>query len=386
MNFPIRKTKGRKPWCVDYRAVGEGRKFYETKEAAVLARSDRQKQLEKFGRNGSLSVSDQLMALRVRDLAAKIDATPEEALRFYAEHKGTIQKATVADVVKEFLAERVARARMGEVREVTVNYYRSVFNGEGGFATMLAERKVSSITRNDVAEWIAGHEWAPYTQAQMHNLIYNLLMWCVKRRVLFYNPLERMKRSGKLKAPEILALAECKSLFGRVAEVDKRLLPFAAMQLFGGLRISEAMRVVGSGYQQVKGGVIDLWGGDTKTRKRRHVQLDPTDLHGKTFSPLKEWMALDRTKWDEHDLRHMWYHRVLRSPLVPKAGNLFQWSHDVLRHTASSMLYVTMGPERAAMYCGHSLAVQEQHYRAEITQEQAQEFWNLSPQVLSIGR
>jgi hypothetical protein len=374
--------RGHPQWCVDLRCVGMGRvsKASWTYAQAKALQEQHEQQVLKFGSRAALSDEDQAMALRVRDMAAKAGCTPDEAIRFWAKHKQRVTPTTVADALEAFLTAKEKLLALDKLRATTLRWYSGILEG---FAGDYGKRLLDDLTLADVEAWLDTHDWQASTKVRMHNLIALFMQWCVKHRLVMRNVVEHMDTNDQ--PPGVLPVSQCKALLARALALDKPLLPFAALQMFAGLRRSEAERVMIGGLASfIKGNVLDLWPLHTKTRKRRIIELDPLDMSGKPFSPLRQWLEILphdvaglETKWTVATLDDRW--RKLR---FVDGQCLYSWSHDCLRHGAASLLYEKMGAERAAKYCGHSLAIQENCYRSRFTPGEVQEFWALEPKAV----
>lgn len=386
MKFRIHrvKRKTKKRYYVDFRRtvngkeVGEGRKFYASREEAALAGEERAKQVSKFGFTGTLSDDDHRTALQVMDRAAKLGTTVDEALAFFKQHNQGLQPQTVTDAAICFLdakSKAVEGLRGRRMSPRTLEWYTWVVEG---FYGVHGHKMVGDLTVKHIESYVDAKGYDPITRFSILKVLRGLLNFCIKRRWLIRNVILEMELvAPELSPPKVLPVSDCRALLARCLATDKPLLPFAALQMFGGLRASEAERVMVLGLQSfIKDGCLDLWPIHTKGRLRRILELDPLDVDGKPFSPLAKWLkfADEKDTLTKDRLARRW--RKLR---FENRKPLFAWANDCLRHTASSMLYVKMGSTKAALYCGHSEAIQEAHYRARFQREEVTEFWSLTP-------
>ena len=147
-------------------------------------------------------------------------------------------------------------------------------------------------------------------------------------------------------------------MLNRCQELDQALVPFLAVQLFGGLRPVEARALT---WAEVKAGHIEVTAAKSKTRARRLVTINDT---------LRAWLAAGG------DLpAGNWQRRLARV----RGG--MGWPHDCLRHSFVSYAVPVLGVSRTALEAGHSEAVLVRHYRELVTAEDAGRFWGLRPKV-----
>ena len=169
------------------------------------------------------------------------------------------------------------------------------------------------------------------------------------------------------KAPEILSVQEAKVLLKTVKEDFPRLIGYLTIGLFAGLRPAELDRL---SWQDVwlHQKVIHVRGRVAKTRRRRLVTIQPV---------LSAWLEIA----DQSDIRPTNFDRQWKA-LKRKAG--VKWAHDILRHTfASYHLAYFKNPALTAHEMGHrDQEMLYRHYRELVTPTEAQEFWNLSPEIL----
>ena len=77
MPFPITKLKGRpKPWQVNLRRIGQGRKFFKTLDEAKTFASQRETEVRNFG-TAALNINDEerLEFLQAKARLAKLGGT-----------------------------------------------------------------------------------------------------------------------------------------------------------------------------------------------------------------------------------------------------------------------------------------------------------------------
>ena len=150
------------------------------------------------------------------------------------------------------------------------------------------------------------------------------------------------------------------------------MVPYLAVQLFGGLRPFEAARLRWERihFETMQ---IEILGETSKTRETRFVQLEPL---------LAEWLLPFRLP--KGRITGPFFASTLRAVKV-SAGFTFSadgdrpWPKDVLRHCYGSYwLAVHKNRAHLAELMGTSLAMIKSHYKRAIPGEVAKEFWKLT--------
>ena len=215
---------------------------------------------------------------------------------------------------------------------------------------------VSTITSAQVSTWLNGNGWQPKTRLGYLKDVSTLFKFAMKRGIVTSNPCDGVDRPRlDHKPPVIFTVEQCKALLNVCRENDPALLGYICPILFGGLRPAEAQKLV---VENVRDGVIDLSGAQSKLRKRRVVVVNAT---------LRRWLDVPGVRFGNINLT-----KRMRK-LVKLAGAT--WSHDVLRHSFCSYAMTKFGARAAAEMAGHSEQVLFAHYREIVSVESANEFW-----------
>lgn len=376
--------KARGVWWVDLRGSGGGRKSFESRDAAKDHIAEQRGELKQWGANGSMDPSTKLDCLAALDKAAKCGCPSLlAAVEYWGEHHHQLKPKPLQEAVGAYLEALESEGKRG-------TYMKTLRWVLGDLAKHFGSIDCHQLTLAQVKAW-PGKRWKLATRKRYFDYVRVFINFCINEHWAKANPMNNM---GEIilddVPPGVLTVDDCGVLLKRGLAMDPGLLPYLALMLFGGLRKSEADAVAIGGLKKfIKNGHIDLWGVYVKGRKRRFAELEPVDLHGDKFSPLKEWLAYDTGPIAANDLRIRWH--VLRYEGAKRTGNhravggklvVSAWPHDCARHTASSMLYVTIGPARESLYCGHSEAVAEKNYRNRFEPSEVKEFWGLTPSAI----
>jgi integrase len=248
------------------------------------------------------------------------------------------------------------------------NYLATLRCSLDNFARANRNKSLHEVTTNDVKTWLNGNGWQPKTRLGYLKDVSTLFKYAIKNGIVTRNPADGVDRPRlDQKAIQLFNVEDCQKLLTAVKHTDPALIGYIAPILFGGLRPRESGRLTAA---NVRAGVIDLSGPQTKGRKRRVVKIDGL---------LRQWLAIPfvaprQGPAVEYGSRNL----AKRLRKVAKAAGV-AWSHDVLRHTFCSYAMEKLGAREAAAMAGHSEQVLFAHYRQIVQPEAATAFWNLPP-------
>lgn len=245
---------------------------------------------------------------------------------------------------------------------------KNLFNRVRMFVGALGRMPLAEVDADVIEDWLGKRKVGQTTRINDRLAISRWLAWCVARpqRFLATNPAAVVKldrpESG---APEIYTLREVARLLVAAKRFrDGRFLPYVALQLFGGLRPTEASRL---SFDQFKDGELRIEGKQAKTGDARTVKVDPV---------LAAWLALGPREGlvgDPMVSRKLW------SQFRANAG-LSRWIPDGLRHTAVSHFFRRCGSYGlTAEWAGNSEAVIREHYQGRTTAAESADYWTMFP-------
>ena len=316
---------------------------------------------------------DELSAKQLNDVANALHFLKQKNIqvsfldmaRYYADnaYEGVV---SVADAVSEYLEKSKARVAEGTLR----GYSRIV----GHFSEIFGERKVASIKRKDMIDYLSRFEQKPPQWLNVQRALSKFFVECEKYGYCSSNPCSHLDAPRNLKAPDrkYLSVEDAEKLM-RYAEANaKHLVVYFALGLFGGLRPSEAQRMTAK-HINLKTGYLHISADITKTHsfKERTFQIEPT---------LMAWLRKyydPKTKpvpyVDENSLNYA-VAQTFKKSGVPK-------SNDVLRHSYGTYRFALTGNSaETASVMGHNESVGLKYYRGRAPKEEAIRFFAIRPQ------
>lgn len=267
---------------------------------------------------------------------------------------------SVADVVTECLkAKREANVRPYYLKMLT--YVLELFAKE------VDVLHIQQVDAAKLEQWRNIHAWSPRTWLSNVSFLRVLFSFAVKRKYIAANPVKDLELPLiEHKPPKILTVKQARTLMQNCRRRDPKLVPFLAIQLFAGVRPHEARRI---SWSDIKNGHIRIESHQSKTRQRRLVTVSPT---------LKKWLKLG----GELPLKtqSQFLYTRLKALTVNERGKIVvPWSHDVLRHTAASMLLPKIGAWKTALELGHSEQILFRHYRELVPLKDSKAFFGIFP-------
>jgi integrase len=300
-----------------------------------------------------------------------------EAARFYAAQRMLdIPKKSVAEVFEEMLqAKRDEGLSPRYIGDLNVRLRRFVPENDGEIAALKGPK---------IRAWIQGLKVANRSRNNFRLAIQTLLSFAKAQQYLprDWNEMESVPL-WKLKEEEVEIFTPG-DLISLLSLSDTRLLPFLVIGAFGGLRSAEIARLDWAKIN-LQSGYITVDASIAKTNSRRLVPITPN---------LKEWLIK---------------HRRARGPVVEIANvpNAIQklvnatrpprgseeaeekeptipWRHNALRHSfCSYRLAEVKSAAQVALEAGNSPQMIFKHYRELVMEEQAKEWFSITPEVVA---
>lgn len=226
------------------------------------------------------------------------------------------------------------------------------------FCTPHELKRPFEITVKDVEAFINGGKFAQATRRGYITDIRTLFSFAMKRGYCATNPATKMERPTVTTGEnEILTIKEVGQLLFTTLKVDKGMVRYFALQLFGGLRASEAMRIDG---KAIQGEYLRIEPNQSKTRRRRLIRINPA---------LKGWLEYLHGEWGP--VNHAKRMRTISAALG-------WWKDNGLRKSFASHSLPVHGAAKTAEESGHSEQVLFRNYRELVTKEVAERYWKLT--------
>ena len=229
----------------------------------------------------------------------------------------------------------------------------------------LGDKEVSAITLADLQQCF--FQKTDKSKKTFRNVLVVFLNWCVKNGYAKENlALQLEVPKIKRDVPVILTLPQIRLL---LRDIRKKYMMGVIVMMFLGVRPHEAMKLKENALNMEKK-TLTIGASIAKTRSFRVIKLPDVAV-----------------TWIER------YH--LKLPLdccVPamlsdfrETLGLDKWPQDCLRHTAASMMLARdQSADKVALQLGNSPTILHRHYKNLVTEEEAAEFWALTPE--NVGR
>jgi integrase len=233
------------------------------------------------------------------------------------------------------------------------------------FAGSFGERPISTITPEELDNWLRALPYSPKSRANFRAHIGVLFGYATRRRMIDSNPVTHTAKPKLLdNPPEIFTVDELRALL-KSATPD--VIPMLAIGAFAGLREAEIERLDWSEIDLAPGH-IEVTAAKAKSARRRIVPMQPN---------LTAWLRP---------------YSGMKGPVVPagarkkllrarKIAELLKWPRNGLRHSfASYRLAATADAPRVSAELGHtSPQMLYSTYREVVRPEEAERYWKIAP-------
>lgn len=268
-------------------------------------------------------------------------------------------------LVKDAAADYLAAKSAEGITAVAFSHYKKWI---GRFTAEFGARDASTITREDIAGWIALLDAAPATRAGHLARVRGLFSWLVTCGKLATSPCEGI-RAPKLVSAEvqIFTVQQGKDLFEKNATESRELLGRLALEAFAGLRFSSAARIAGSEIKFAEKGIV-LPAQKIKTERREFIDGLPKNLWAwLKWSKPAEWSMTPRAYLAAKSLARV------RAGL-PEVRNALRHSfcsyHIALHKDAS---------RTSVILCHTSPRTLWKHYRGNATEADGKAWFAINP-------
>ncbi len=358
-------TSGKRAWQVACMVNGHRiRETFPTKGEAETRAAEIRIQVENEGHAAfDLPAAIRVEAQKAIEKLMPHKASITEAVDFYLEH---VLKYRNAPVVAEIVKKLVAEAEGNKRRERTVKDLRVRLER---FANSFGNRQLASITREELAAWLNDPTLSARSRINYAVKVSQLYNFAIRNGWAEYNIAASIPRpTVEDTEPEIFTPEQAARLLEHAAEYD--LLPYVAIGLFAGLRSAELLRLDWSAVKLAERTII-IGANVAKKRSRRVVEINET---------LAAWLPLCAKRKGaivELNDQRTFYKRLAE---LATAAGLEKWPDNGLRHScASYSLALTGDAVRVAYQLGNSADMIHRHYKALVTQADAERFFALRP-------
>ena len=276
----------------------------------------------------------------------------------------------VPDVVNEFLAEKelegVGKLHLAD-RQSRLRKFATSFHG-----------RIDHVAAIEVGVWLKEIGGSRRTRSNYRNALLQLFRFARSKRYLTKNEPTVLEEVfvAQPKDTEI-QIYTVEELTRLLAHAPRRLIPYLVLGAFAGLRSQETMRLE---WRDIRFGqnVIEVSAAKSKTASRRLVPIVPV---------LKEWLLpLKRDSGRIMEYRHNAALSRARIKFCDSGIHVrgrkqkFEWKNNALRHSyASYRLADVKDAARVALEMGNSPSMLFRNYRELVTEQQAHEWFALTP-------
>jgi hypothetical protein len=195
-----------------------------------------------------------------------------------------------------------------------------------------------------------------------------------KQKLVSSNPVEDVGYKGRKNDAEEITVLTPEQLQRLFACADPEIVPLYAIAAFAGVRWNEIEQL---NWDDIKEGEIVISARIAKTRSRRIIPIRPALAaflsERRTGSVLPRIYSARRPSVRRLDF--------LRAQ-AEKQAKLYPWPRNALRHSfISYALAIDHDENRIALESGNTPDVIHTNYRALVTREEAEKFWNIRPLV-----
>ena len=372
---------GKKVYQVDARIQGKGSRLdYKTKGEAQTVAEELRIQRDNQGTSAfSMTVAERASAQESFELLRPHGFTLPEAVRFMLKNMDVVRRDPL---LAELVEERMNGMKADGCSKFTFFGQRSFYRR---LSRSFPDAKLSDLTTPVLDDWLRTQPVSPLSRNSYRLLLSGLFTYAKQRKYCLNNPAkETVEVRVDRDIPAILPLADCTRLLQTCVEHNEReMVVCFALGLFAGLRpLAEVGRLHWE-HIDFNTNLIDITPDRTKrTRKKsplhRYVEMQPH---------LVEWLLPYRQTSGKIGFSPGYY--ATKSQLVRALARIPGWDNDILRHTFGSMHYEKFND--AGYTCkqmGHTgFGIFFEHYRARVTPEEAEAFWNIRPgQEIALNR
>lgn len=362
----IRHCPGReKPWLVDLRPVGGGRRFYATEAQAKAAAKDAARDRSEVGREwADLPPRERLEVVRtLREMNAS--GVTLRAL-WEAWQARQIAVSTPGPTLEQAIREVIQSKREANLRPSYIDGLEGYLNA---FARGRERLPIAAIRGEDVVAWFRARGERTATRGSNIGRLSSLFSFAVRAGWRTDNPVDRVERARvDPKAPVILTVRQAAKVLVFARRKLPRGLAWFALALMAGVRPEECDRLTWDALDLDRA-TLRIDAAASKVRRRRIVHLLPAAV---------AWLRIARNGGAELPLPRITRRRYLRA--VRDRLGFEAWPQDVLRHScASYLLALWQDAGKVADELGNSAAILLRHYRELVHREDAERFWRLIP-------
>lgn len=283
-----------------------------------------------------------------------------EIARHWLAH-GKEDAPTVSVAVADFLAAKKSE----KITAAALSHYTKWL---GRFSAAFGERRVSSISRDEISPWLATLGLGDVTTHGHFVRVRSLFTWLVNAGKLARNPCNGMKPPQITpEEVEVLSVADGAKLFGKARDESRELFGRLALESFAGIRFASAQVITGADIDFTSRGIV-LPAAKIKTRRRQFIDGLPDNL----------WAWLE---WSKPSAWSMTPRQYLEAKSLAFVRADIPHPRNCLRHSFTSY-HVAANKDAArtsVILCHTSPAMLWRHYKGRATEADGLAWFRIAP-------
>lgn len=367
-------NNGKKVWILELGYIDGKRKrqYFEKRTEAQAALADLKTQKRKAGDYWISLKSDE--KLTAAEIIMKAKASGLSLSDIWDQHVKGGGKQIVLVPISKAVEETVRIKNLEMCRPRYVD-------GLKGYLKMFSSGRdsmpIAQITSKDVEDWFAGRKESPAVRNANLGRLSAMFAVAVKNGWCATNPCDNVyKPKVERKAAEIFTVRQAARALLWTAKCRPRMLGYLALSMFVGVRPEELEKI---GWESIKesGGksVVVVSAEASKVRQRRISSMEVA---------AKRWLDLAKSIGSAIPVPTSTRKRYIHD--LREALRMDHWTQDILRHTAASYLLAKRKDAASvALELGNSATILLRHYRALVSDQEAERFWNLIPNPKTIA-
>lgn len=288
------------------------------------------------------------------------------AVDFIEKHGKAAPSLPLGTVADEFMA---AKEKAG----LRPRYLKTLRASINRFSLGRRQNLIADISPAEIQEYISSNGWQPATMRSYLVDVRTLFAFALKRKYVSENTALAvdLPRVEEL-PPGIISPDQARAILNASIDFAPDALPVIVLQLFGGLRRSEAEELT---WDAIGEEFVEVKAHQAKTRRRRLNKITPQ---------LRAWLDLARDTGGK--LPALNYADKLKL-ILEKAGLRQEWDQNALRHSFASYYFAKFKNENeTAALMGNSPQMVFQHYRELVRPEIAENYFAIMPPVDALER
>jgi site-specific recombinase XerD len=336
------------------------RKFFDSREAAEQYVKERTADTRAFGIHiGTIPASERAAIAYQLGRLKTLGWTLPAAVDFIEKNGKAAPSMPLGTVADEFLLTK----ENGGLRR---RYLKTLKASIKRFLLGRRQSLIADITPAEIQEYVSSNGWQPATKRSYLVDVRTLFAFALKRKYIRENPALAVDLPKVEELPPgIISPEQARSILETCLQFAPDALPVIVLQLFGGLRRSEAEELswdaIGDEFIEVKAHLA-------KTRRRRLNKITPQ---------LKAWLDTARSVGGK--LPALNYADKFKL-ILEKAKLRHEWDQNALRHSFASYHYAKFKNENeTAALMGNSPQMVFRHYRELVRPEIAERYFAIMP-------